>query len=74
MKGRVPVTEVLIATAAVKNLIREGKTHQIYSSIELGSEYGMHTIEQSLNNLLAKKTILWGDAKATASMVDYMKQ
>ena len=73
-KGRVPVTEVLVATAAVKNLIREGKSHQIYSSIELGSEYGMHTIEQSLNELLSKKMILWEDAKATASMVDYMKQ
>jgi twitching motility protein PilT len=74
MKGRVPVTEVLVATAAVKNLIREGKSHQIYSSIELGKEYGMHTIEQSLNELLANKMILWEDAKATASMVDYMKQ
>lgn len=74
VKGRVPATEVLIATAAVKNLIREGKSHQIYSSIELGSEYGMHTIEQSLNELLAKKIILWEDAKATASMADYMKQ
>jgi hypothetical protein len=34
----------------------------------------MHTIEQSLNELLAKKTILWEDAKAMAGMVDYMKQ
>jgi twitching motility protein PilT len=73
VKGRVPVTEVLVATAAVKNLIREGKSHQIYSSIELGSEYGMHTIEQSLNDLLAKKTISWEDAKATASMINYVK-
>ncbi len=72
--GRIPVTEVLIATAAIKNLIREGKSHQIYSSIELGNEYGMHTIEQNLNELLSKKMILWEDAKATASSIDYIKQ
>ncbi len=74
VKGRVPATEVLIATPAVKNMIREGKTYQIYSSIELGKEYGMHTIEQSLNELLRKRMIKWEDAQAVAGMGEYIKQ
>jgi twitching motility protein PilT len=73
-KGRIPTTEILIATPAVKNMIREGKTHQIYSSIELGHEYGMHTMEQNLNELLKKRLIKWEDACAVASMADYIKK
>jgi twitching motility protein PilT len=45
-------TEVMVVTAAIRNLIREGKTYQLYSAIEPGSEYGMHTMEQRLNKLL----------------------
>ncbi len=72
--GRIPVTEVMVATAAVRNLIREGKTYQLYSSIELGSEYGMHTMEQRLNRLLQQKLIRWDDALMTASIVEYIRQ
>ena len=50
--GRVPTTEILIATPAIRTLIRDAKTYQIYSSIEMGQEYGMHTMEQDLNVLL----------------------
>jgi twitching motility protein PilT len=56
-KGRIPTTEVLIATPAVRNMIREGKTHQIYSAIEMGQEYGMHTLEQSMHELLNRRII-----------------
>ncbi|MBA4416324.1 MAG: type IV pili twitching motility protein PilT [Syntrophus sp. (in: bacteria)] len=63
MKGRIPATEVLIATPAVRNLIREGKTYQLYSTIEMGKEYGMHTMEQNINELLSKKMIKWDDAQ-----------
>jgi twitching motility protein PilT len=73
-KGRIPVTEVMVATAAVRNLIREGKTYQLYSTIELGSEYGMHTTEQKLNKLLLQKAIRWDDAIMTASIVEYIRQ
>jgi twitching motility protein PilT len=73
IKGRIPTTEVLIITPAVRNMIREGKTYQVYSSIELGKEHGMHTMEQNLNYLLSKRMIKWEDAYAVASMADYIK-
>lgn len=50
--GRVVSTEVLIATAAVRNLIREGKTHQIYSAMQAGAQQGMHTMDQHLADLV----------------------
>jgi len=74
VNGRVPVTEVMVVTAAIRNLIREGKTYQLYSAIELGSEYGMHTMEQRLNKLLQQKMIRWDDALMTASIVEYIRQ
>lgn len=43
--------EIMVATAAIKNLIREGKTHQIESSIQTGSKYGMRTMDMELANL-----------------------
>lgn len=50
-QGLVPAVEVMISTPAIKNLIREGKTHQIYSSIQTGSKYGMQTMENSVYEL-----------------------
>ena len=50
--GRAVATEVLLATAAVRNLIREGKTHQIYSSMQAGASLGMHTMDQHLAELV----------------------
>jgi len=49
--GRVAVTEVLVATPAIKNLIREGKTHQILSAIQTGGKYGMQSLDASLRKL-----------------------
>lgn len=49
--GRVVATEVMIATPAIRNLIREGKTHQIYSMMQAGSSDGMHTMDQHLADL-----------------------
>lgn len=46
--GRAAMVEVMIATSAIRNLIREGKTHQIYSSMETGGQYGMKTIDKVL--------------------------
>ncbi|MEA1962038.1 MAG: type IV pilus twitching motility protein PilT [Bacillota bacterium] len=50
--GRIVATEVLTTTTAIRNMIREGKTHQIYSSIQTGSRYGMHTMESSFKYLI----------------------
>ena len=58
-KGRVVAAELLIATPAVRNLIREGKTHQIYSAMQAGGKYGMQTMDQSLaNHVIAGKISL----------------
>jgi twitching motility protein PilT len=56
-KGRVVAAEVLVATAAVRNLIREGKTHQIYSAMQSGGRYGMVTMDQSLAALVRANQI-----------------
>ncbi|MEW6182927.1 MAG: type IV pilus twitching motility protein PilT [Bacillota bacterium] len=53
-KGRVVAVEVLIATPAVRNLIREGKTQQIPTLIQTGSRYGMISFDQSLKSLSAR--------------------
>lgn len=49
--GRVVAVEVMIATPAVRNLIREGKTAQIYSVIQTGSKFGMQTMDQAIAKL-----------------------
>ena len=51
-KGRVVTAEVLIATPAIRNLIREGKTHQIYSAMQAGAKFGMATMDQHLAELV----------------------
>lgn len=54
-------TEVLIATPAVRNLIREGKTHMIPSVIQTNMNLGMQTMEESLKNLVSKGIITYDD-------------
>lgn len=50
--GRVVASEVLVATPAVRNLIREGKIYQIYSLMQAGAKWGMVTIDQDLGSLV----------------------
>ena len=47
-QGRAVACEVLVATPAIRNLIREGKVHQIYSSMQAGGRFGMQTMDMSL--------------------------
>lgn len=49
--GRVAAMEILVATPAIRNLIREGKTHQIQFSLQTGAKFGMQTMEMALKNL-----------------------
>jgi twitching motility protein PilT len=51
-KGRAVAAEVLVATPAVRNLIREGKTHQIYTSMQAGGQFGMQVMDQHLAQLV----------------------
>ena len=55
--GRVAACEVLVATPAIRNLIREGKTHQIYSMLQAGGKYGMVTMDMSLAKLVRSHRI-----------------
>ncbi|MGB9905358.1 MAG: type IV pilus twitching motility protein PilT [Desulfotomaculales bacterium] len=50
-QGRVLALEIMIATPAISNLIREGKTYQIISQIQTGARYGMQTMDMALRNL-----------------------
>ncbi|HEV7888034.1 MAG TPA: PilT/PilU family type 4a pilus ATPase [Acidimicrobiales bacterium] len=56
-RGRAVAAEVLVATPAVRNLIREGKTHQIYSSMQAGGKYGMQTMDMSLASLVRQGAV-----------------
>ncbi|MCH8493792.1 MAG: type IV pilus twitching motility protein PilT [Idiomarina sp.] len=55
--GRVAAHEIMLATSAIKNLIREDKVAQMYSSIQTGASMGMQTMEQSLNKLAERGEI-----------------
>jgi twitching motility protein PilT len=68
--GRVVVTEVLLATNAVRANIREGKTHLIDSTIETSSEEGMNTLENSLAGLVKEGVITLDVAQAYAIRPD----
>lgn len=72
-KGRVAAREVMIVTPAISNLIREGKTHQIYGSIETGLKFGMHTLETSLAELVKEKLITLNDAFMKANNPDLLR-
>jgi twitching motility protein PilT len=56
-RGRTVACEILMATPAVRNLIREGKIHQIYSIMQAGGKFGMQTMDQSLAQLVRSSAI-----------------
>jgi twitching motility protein PilT len=47
-KGRAAACEVMVATPAIRNLVREGKVHQIYSAMQAGGRFGMQTMDMAL--------------------------
>ena len=65
--GRVMAQEILINTPAIANLIREGKTAQLYSQIQTGGQLGMQTLERALANLVVEGTVSRDEAMAKAS-------
>jgi twitching motility protein PilT len=66
-KGRVAALEILIANPAVRNLIREGKTHQIPSMIQTGKKYGMVLLDDSIMDLFKKGIISADEAYAKSN-------
>jgi twitching motility protein PilT len=55
--GRLACCEVMMCTAAIRNLIRSAKTHQIYSLMQTGGQYGMQTMDQGLAKLIKQRRI-----------------
>ena len=66
-KGRVMAMEVMMVTPAISNLIREGKTAQMYSAIQTGAKYGMQTLEMALKELCLSRQIRFEDAMGKTS-------
>jgi twitching motility protein PilT len=72
--GRVMAMEIMVATPAIRNLIREEKIHQIYSAIQSGSKYGMQTMNQSLAELVKKRQISRDEAMNRSTLPDELAQ
>jgi twitching motility protein PilT len=72
--GRVPAVEVLIVNAAVRNLIREAKTHQIYSAMETGGDQGMQTMDRALAVLSRRGMVSHEEALLRAVDADNFKR
>jgi twitching motility protein PilT len=69
-QGRVPAVELLVVNAAVRNLIREGKTHQIYSTMETAGEQGMQTMDKALASLVRRGLVSHEEASTRALDLD----
>lgn len=64
--GRVVAVEIMVATAGIRNLIREGKTHQLYTAIQTGQKYGMQTLDMALADLVKRGWISFETANEKA--------
>ena len=73
-KGRVCACEVMVPTPAVRNLIREGKTHQLYSALQTGGQHGMQTMDAALVDLVRRGKISQKTAEARSSTPDELKR
>ena len=66
-RGRAMASEVMLCTPAIRALVREGKTHQIYSQIQTGGRMGMKTMPQSLSELVRSGRVRIDDAERSLS-------
>ena len=66
--GRVAAHEIMVGTPAVRNLIRENKTAQMYSAIQTGQSFGMQTLDQSLADLVRRRLVAPVEARSLARM------
>ncbi|MFN8219266.1 MAG: type IV pilus twitching motility protein PilT [Fimbriimonadales bacterium] len=72
--GRVPAVEVMVATPAIRNLIRENKTHQLPSMIQTSAQHGMINMDQSLRDLYLKGFVVLEEAMMRAQSVEELKK
>ncbi|MBL8060276.1 MAG: type IV pilus twitching motility protein PilT [Chthonomonas sp.] len=73
-KGRIPANEIMIATPAIRNLIREGKTHQIPSTIQTSGGLGMTTMDQALRDHYMKGIITLDEAMSRCQNQEELKK
>lgn len=73
-KKRIAALEIMVSNSAIQNLIREGKTHQIQSSIQTGSKYGMKTMDMSIVELYKSRLISYEDALIYSIDKDMVKR
>lgn len=68
--GRVAAHEIMIGTPAIRNLIRENKIAQMYSAIQTGQQFGMQTLDQNLQQIVAKGLVDRNEARSKATNKD----
>lgn len=68
--GRIAAAEILVATPAVRNIIREGKSHQLEAVIQTGAEFGMQSMDKTLVKLIHDGTISYDEARNFAVDLD----
>ncbi len=68
--GRVAAHELMLATPAIRNLVREARVAQLYSAIQTGAQFGMQTLDQALKDLVARGLVGREEARALARVVD----
>ena len=68
--GRIAASEILVVTPAVRNIIREGKTHQLDAVIQTGAEFGMQSMDKTLAKLIHEGTITYDEARNFAVDLD----
>jgi len=73
-QGRTVATEIMVVTPAIRNLIREGKVHQIYSSMQAGARFGMRSMDQSLAELVRTGKVTFDTAVERAANPDDLRR
>ena len=68
--GRIAAAEILVVTPAVRNIIREGKTHQLDAVIQTGAEFGMQSMDKTLAKMIHEGTISYDEARNYAVDLD----
>ncbi len=73
-KGRVPAIEILVATPAVRNIVRDAKAHLLYNAMQTGQKEGMQSLDQALSNLYKSGKVSLESILAKASDPQTMKK
>lgn len=72
--GRIAAAEILVVTPAVRNIIREGKSHQLDAVIQTGAEFGMQSMDKTLIGLIHEGTITYDEARNFAVDIDELNR